>query len=84
MWQANVDHGIYRRGWKEGPDDNLHASQPAEAAALHQVMTSFYKAIDPAHKLDQYPVAISRTVGARMTNPIVREELRRLGYLPNA
>ena len=84
IWQSNGEHGLFRPGSEEGPEDNLYASHRDEAAALHQVMTSFYRAIDPAHKLDQYPVAISRTVGARMTNPIVREELRRLGYLPNA
>ena len=44
-------------------------------------MVAFYEAVDPEFVIEQYPVAIGRTAGALMTNPAVRQELKRLGYM---
>jgi len=51
------------------------------ADALHRRMEAFYEAVSPGYNIREYPVAISKSVGARMTNPVVREELKRLGYM---
>lgn len=81
IWQSNGQHSLFRVGEPEEPAYNRYQSQKADADRLHQAMVDFYRGIDPNHRLDQYPIQLSRTVGARMTNPVVREELRRLGYL---
>ena len=81
IWQSNGQQALFRTGEPEDPAYNRFTSEPAEAQRLHEIMTAFYRDIDADYRLDQYPIALSRTVGARMTNPVIREELRRLGYL---
>jgi hypothetical protein len=81
IWHSNGQRALHRVGDPEDEAHDLYGSHRAEADRLHDHMTSFYRAIDPGYRLEQYPIALSRTVGARMTNPVVRNELRRLGYL---
>jgi hypothetical protein len=81
IWQSNGQHALFRTGEPEDAVHNRYESDPAAAQRLHDIMVAFYRHIDERYRLDQYPIALSRTVGARMTNPVVREELRRLGYL---
>ena len=54
---------------------------PEIADDLHSRMVAFYETVDPEFVIEQYPGAIGRTAGALMTNPAVRQELKRLGYM---
>jgi arylsulfatase A-like enzyme len=81
IWQSNGQHFLFRVGDPEDEAHNQYQQLRGEAERLHSVMVDFYQQRDPGYALDKYPIALSRTVGARMTNPVVREELRRLGYL---
>jgi arylsulfatase A-like enzyme len=81
LWQSNGERRLFN---VRDPEDAAHdclAGESSVADALHAKMECFYRSIDPGYDIAQYPVVLSRTVGARMTNPVVREELRRLGYL---
>lgn len=81
LWQSNGERRLFRVGDPEEPAYDRSADQPALVERMHASMEQFYRNIDPRYNITQYPIVLSRTVGARMTNPVVREELRRLGYL---
>jgi arylsulfatase A-like enzyme len=81
LWHSNGQRALFRVGDPEDDAHNQYATNRTEADRLHDRMVNFYRSIAPDHRLDTYPISLSRTVGTRMTNPVVREELRRLGYL---
>lgn len=81
IWQSDGDHRLYRRGEAETSDNSLHASRPEMASELHARMVRFYESLDPGFVVDRYPIALSKKVGEKMTDPAIRRELQRLGYL---
>lgn len=81
LWQSNGERRLFKVGDPEDPAHDRLTEQPAVADRLHAHMERYYTSIDPGYDITRYPVVLSRTVGQRMTNPVVREELRRLGYL---
>lgn len=81
IWQSDGSHHLYRVGNSETKENNLYDSLPNLVANLHEKMIDFYESIDSNFKIDQYPVPLSRKVGAKMTDPTIRKELRRLGYM---
>lgn len=81
IWQSTGERHLFRVGSAEEPENNLCAQEPQMADALHQEMVDFYHTVDPGYDINQYPVKLSRAVGKRMTDPTVRAELRRLGYM---
>jgi hypothetical protein len=81
MWQSNGIRRLFKVGDPEEPAHDHLDAHPAVAEALHAAMVRFYEDIVPGYDIAQYPVVISRAVGARMTNPAVRDELKRLGYM---
>jgi len=80
-WISNGERYLWPVGVPETPDASRLAAEPGVADALHRRMEAFYEAVSPGYNIREYPVAISKSVGARMTNPVVREELKRLGYM---
>ena len=81
VWQSNGTRRLFKVGDpEEEPFDRLQA-EPEVAERLHEALLRFYQETSPGYDITQYPVIISRSVGARMTNPVVREELKRLGYM---
>lgn len=81
MWQSNGIRRLFKVGDPEEPSHDQLDAHPDVAERLHAAMVRFYQDIVPGYDIAQYPVVISREVGARMTNPAVREELKRLGYM---
>jgi arylsulfatase len=81
IWQSNGEHCLFRVGEPELPENNRYATDVEIVKDLHQKMLAFYMAIDPNFKIDEYPIVLGRTAGAHLTNPLIRQELKRLGYL---
>ena len=81
IWQSNGDHYLFRVGEPETPENNRYQSAVDVVRDLHQKMLCFYESIDANFKIDEYPIVLGRTAGAYLTNPLIREELKRLGYL---
>jgi arylsulfatase len=81
IWQSNGEHCLFRVGEPELPENNRYATDLEIVKDLHQKMLAFYMAIDPNFKIDEYPIVLGRTAGAYLTNPLIRQELKRLGYL---
>lgn len=81
IWQSNGDHYLFRVGEAETPENNRCQTESHVVNELHRKMLSFYTVINPDFKIDEYPIVLGRTAGAYLTNPLIREELRRLGYL---
>ena len=81
IWQSDGRRMLFRTGTPEEPEHDLLASRPEIADELHGRLVAFYEAIDPDFVMEHYPVNIGRTAGALMTNPAVRQELKRLGYM---
>ena len=81
IWQSNGDHYLFRVGEAETPENNRYQSAVDVVRDLHQKMLCFYESIDANFKIDEYPIVLGRTAGAYLTNPLIREELKRLGYL---
>lgn len=81
IWQSDGRHHLYRTGSPEESKNNLHDFFPDVVAELHKKMIGFYESVEIDFQIDRYPVPLSRTVGTKMTDPAIRNELRRLGYL---
>ena len=81
IWQSDGQRWLFRTGTPEDAAHDLFATHRDIADDLHARMVAQYEAIDPAFVLEHYPVKIGRTAGALMTNPAVRQELKRLGYM---
>jgi len=81
IWQSDGRHHLYPVGIAEEPENNMHGSMPDLALELHKKMLEFYEGIEDNFQIEQYPVPLSRKVAAKMTDPAIRNELRRLGYL---
>ncbi|MDA1001211.1 MAG: sulfatase [bacterium] len=81
IWQSNGEHQLYRAGDKEVPENNRYTESSDVVAPLHQEMISFYEGTEPDFALDRYPVPLSKEIGAKMTDPLIRRELQRLGYM---
>ncbi|MEW5949893.1 MAG: sulfatase [Thermodesulfobacteriota bacterium] len=81
IWQSNGEKYLFRTGISENRENNILDKNEELAMQLHQTMISYYKGIDANSKIDEYPITLSRKAAKITRNPMVREELRRLGYL---
>lgn len=81
VWQSNGECALYRTGEEDRPDRNILDQEKQVVEDLLQRMIRHYKNIDPAFKIDEYPVPIAPSTAKRVNDPEVRQELIRLGYL---
>ena len=81
IWQSNGERYLFPVADGEDEADNRYTRDRATADRMHENMVGFYRQIDPAFKLEEYPIVLSRTLGQRLVNPVIRRELKRLGYL---
>lgn len=81
IWQSDGQRMLFRTGTPEDAAHDIIETHLQVADALHAELVAFYRAIDPDFVIEQYPIAIGRTAGALMTNPVIRKELKRLGYM---
>ncbi len=81
IWQSDGRCQLYRTGDSELEENNLYTSKPQVATKMHEKMVRFYQEMNPSFQMDQYPVPLSKKVAAKMTDPRIRQELQRLGYL---
>ena len=81
IWQSNGEYYLFQVGEPEIPENNRYHSEVDVVRDLHQKMLCFYESIDPNFKIDEYPIVLAKSAGAYLTNPLIRQELKRLGYL---
>ena len=81
IWQSSGQHFLFHAGDPENSSHNCYATEPEVVDQLHQEMMTFYLAINQDFKVDEYPIILGKTAGAHLTDPVIRQELIRLGYL---
>lgn len=81
IWQSNGQHFLFHTGDPEDSSHNCYAAESEVVKQLHQEMVTFYRAINQDFKVDEYPIVLGKTAGAHLTDPVIRQELIRLGYL---
>lgn len=81
VWQSNGECALYQTGDEDRSDKNILHREKQVAEEHLQKMMNHYIAIDPAFKIDEYPVPIAQETAKRVNDLEVRQELIRLGYL---
>ena len=81
IWQSDGQHFLFDYRTKELPENNLSDQEPEEVSRLHDKMLEFYLEREPNFAIDEYVVNIGSKASKKMMDPLVRQELIRLGYL---
>lgn len=81
IWQSNGDNYLLEAGKKEIAENNLILKKNGLADELLKKMMDFYLSIDENFKIDEYPIILSNMPEESITNPFIRDELVKLGYL---
>lgn len=81
IWQSNGYRYLYPIGEVENDANNRLKDQPQIAEEMHGFMENYYRSIDSAADINQYPINMGTTAAMKMTNPVIRQELKKLGYL---
>ena len=81
IWQSNGDNYLFSTEDKESSGSNLLHHKEELVNKLHKDMIGFYTSINPGFKIDEYPLSLSKSTTEKMTDPSVRDELIKLGYL---
>lgn len=84
IWQSNGDNYLLEAGEKEIAENNLILKKKDLADEFLKKMMDFYLAIDRNFKIDEYPIILSNMPEESITNPFIRDELVKLGYLAKA
>ena len=81
VWQSNGRRYLYNIGDYEEPDNSIMDANPHIVESMHNTMMQYYEAIDPEFDINTYPINMGVTAAKKMTNPIIVQELKKLGYL---
>lgn len=81
VWRSNGEQHLYPAGCPEEEAVDLISERREVAEALHRRMVAFYNSIESGYKIDEYRIKLSPEIGRKHTDPAVRQELERLGYL---
>lgn len=81
LWQSNGKKGLFSVGKNEIDENNIINNEPALSLSMHDKMIKFYKGINNEFNPSQYPINMGVTAAKKMTNPIIKKELQKLGYL---
>jgi arylsulfatase A-like enzyme len=81
IWQSNGYRYLYPVGEVESDGNNRLTDKPEIVKEMHTYMEEYYKSIDPEADINQYPINMGTTAAMKMTNPAIRQELKKLGYL---
>jgi len=81
LWLSNGQQFLFPVGVYEEPANSILEKEPEVAERMHSDMLSYYKNINPEYKVEQYPINMGTSAAMKMTNPVIREELKKLGYL---
>lgn len=82
IWQSNGKEFLYPVGVKEDDDSNSVLDETRENAQdMYKRMINWYLQINQKFKIDEYKINMGGTAAKKMTNPIIRQELKKLGYL---
>jgi len=81
LWLSNGQRFMFPVGVYEEPANSILESEPEIAECMHNEMLARYNNINPDYNIEQYPINMGTSAAMKMTNPVIREELKKLGYL---
>ena len=81
VWKSNGVESLYKVGDFESENNNIIRECPSIARSMHEKMLEFYHKIDPEFDINKYPINMGTTAAMKMTDPKIRQELIKLGYL---
>jgi arylsulfatase A-like enzyme len=80
IWLSNGQRFLFPVGVDEEPANSILETEPEIAQRMHDQMLAYYKNIDPDFKIELYPINMGTSAAMKMTNPVIRQELKKLGY----
>lgn len=81
VWRSDNKRYLFRVGDFECDDNNIIAINSQIAETMHADLVNFYSSIDPSFEISHYPINMGTTAAMKMTDPKIRQELIKLGYL---
>ena len=81
VWQSNGIRYLYPVGVYEDKTGSILDSEPEIAEEFHGEMVRCYLGIDEAYDINKYALNMGTSTGLKMKNPLIRDELKKLGYL---
>ena len=81
VWKSNGLESLYKVGDFECEENNIIKQNPSMAKSLRDKMLDFYQGINPEFDINQYPINMGITAALKMTDPKIKQELIKLGYL---
>lgn len=80
-WMSNGIRHLFPVNVSEIKENCMLESHPDLADEMHQILVSYYKGIDKEYKIEHFPINMGTSAAMKMSNPVIREELKKLGYL---
>jgi len=81
VWKSNGEEALYKVGNFEDMENNLINYENDTAKSMATEMMSFYQEIDPDYDKNKYNINMGVSAAAKMTDPKIRQELIKLGYM---
>jgi arylsulfatase len=81
VWKSNGMESLYKVGDFECEENNIIKQHPEIAKSMYDKMLGFYQGINPEFDINQYPINMGVTAALKMTDPKIKQELIKLGYL---
>ena len=80
LWLSNGQRFLFPVGVYEEPANSILENEPKIASRMHNEMLAYYKNVNPDYEIERYPINMGTSAAMKMTNPVIRQELKKLGY----
>lgn len=81
IWQSNGREYLFRAGSAENDETSILDTNKEVASRLKEQLVDYYKGINTRFRIDEYPVNFGTRAAQLINNPVIRAELKKLGYL---
>ncbi len=81
VWVSNGLRYLFPVDVYESSANNILEEEPEIVKRMHGEMLAYYDSVDSKYDIDQYPINMGISAAMKMTNPAIRQELKRLGYV---
>jgi len=81
IWMSNGKRFLFPVGVVEMQENCILEDEPEIAEDMHATMLEYYSRINKDYRIEQYPINIGTSAAMKMNNPVIRQELKKLGYL---
>lgn len=81
IWMSNGRKHLFPVGREENRENCVLEKNPDLGEKMHEIMLEYYGAVKEEYRIEQYPINMGTTAAMKMNNRVIKEELKKLGYL---